>query len=42
MYINITGNYAAALQCLREPNRVRCIWVDAIYIDQLNVEERNY
>lgn len=41
-HINITGNCAAALQRLREPNRVRRIWVDAICIDQSNVEERNH
>lgn len=41
-YINITANCATALQRLRDPNKVRHIWVDTICIDQSNVKERNH
>ena len=38
--ISITPNLNAALRALRYLNAVRLLWVDAICIDQQNLEER--
>jgi len=35
-------NLEAAMRYLRHEFIVRILWIDAICIDQLNVEERNY
>ncbi|PMD57266.1 HET-domain-containing protein, partial [Hyaloscypha bicolor E] len=38
----VTTNLEAALRYLRHRSEVRIIWVDAICIDQSNIEERNH
>ncbi|KAH8745951.1 heterokaryon incompatibility protein-domain-containing protein [Hyaloscypha finlandica] len=38
----VTTNLDAALRYLRHGSEVRIIWVDAICIDQSNIEERNH
>jgi len=38
----VTVNLEAALRYLRHKFMVRILWIDAICIDQLNVEERNH
>jgi hypothetical protein len=38
----VTTNLEAALRYLRHESEVRIIWVDAICIDQSNIEERNH
>jgi len=40
--ISVTQNLAIALQHLRNPNRSRSLWVDAVCIDQDNLKERSY
>ncbi|KAF2685110.1 HET-domain-containing protein, partial [Lentithecium fluviatile CBS 122367] len=40
--INTTINLFDFLHCLRLPNDDRCIWADAICIDQLNEGEKSY
>ncbi|TGJ81098.1 hypothetical protein E0Z10_g7657 [Xylaria hypoxylon] len=37
----VTVNLAAALKCLRYPDRPRLLWVDALCIDQRNILEVN-
>jgi hypothetical protein len=39
---SITSNLWAALRYLRHTSETRCLWVDAICIDQQNVMERNF
>lgn len=39
--IKITKNYEAALKRLRRPREDQVLWVDAVCIDQSNVEERS-
>jgi hypothetical protein len=41
-YIKVTKNCEAALQRLRYPEKERVLWVDAICIDQDNLEERGH
>jgi hypothetical protein len=36
----VTSNPKSALQSLRHPNPVRVLWVDAVSINQANIEER--
>jgi hypothetical protein len=38
----VTTNLEAALRYLRHRSEIRIIWVDAICIDQSNIEERNH
>ena len=38
----VRSNLHMALQRLRSMSQVRCLWIDAICIDQLNIEERNH
>lgn len=40
--VPVTDNLYAALRRLRRPDRRRVLWVDAVCIDQKNVEERNW
>ncbi|XXH02833.1 hypothetical protein Hte_009220 [Hypoxylon texense] len=40
--LSITENLFAALTRLRSPTESRCLWIDAICIDQENVQERNH
>jgi hypothetical protein len=40
--LSITTNLRIALQAIRQPNKKRQIWVDAICIDQTNIKERNH
>ncbi|KAI9868244.1 MAG: hypothetical protein M1813_006989 [Trichoglossum hirsutum] len=40
--LEITDNLEAALQVLRYQDRVRVIWVDAICINQADIQERNH
>lgn len=40
--LDITRNLITALTKLRSPTRSRCLWIDAICIDQENVQERNH
>lgn len=40
--VPVTDNLYAALRRLRRPDRQRTLWVDALCIDQKNVEERNW
>ena len=37
----VTVGVAAALRRLRHPDRTRCLWVDAICINQANIKERS-
>lgn len=39
---DVTKNCAAALRRLRKPDEVRTLWIDAICIDQSEVEERTH
>lgn len=39
--LGITRNLHIALQAIRQPDRAKLLWADAICIDQDNVEERN-
>ena len=39
--LTVTANCDAALRQLRKEEKVRKLWVDAICIDQSNMEERN-
>lgn len=39
--LEIRANLATALKHLRHPTRSRTLWIDAICIDQKNIEERN-
>lgn len=39
--LKVTTNCYNALQSLRYPDRPRLLWIDAICIDQTNIEERN-
>jgi len=39
--LKVTNNLELALRYLRLPDKPRTIWVDAICIDQSNIEERN-
>ncbi|KAI8945474.1 heterokaryon incompatibility protein-domain-containing protein [Xylaria longipes] len=38
----IRGNLEVALRSLRLRNKPRTLWIDALCIDQINVEERNF
>jgi Heterokaryon incompatibility protein (HET)/Clr5 domain len=38
----ITNNLYDAIKALRYPNRTRVLWIDAICINQRDVEDRNY
>ncbi|KAI1455534.1 HET-domain-containing protein [Annulohypoxylon moriforme] len=40
--LGITRNLYMALTKLRSPTESRCLWIDAICIDQGNVQERNH
>ncbi|KAF2025632.1 HET-domain-containing protein [Setomelanomma holmii] len=40
--IPITSNCEAALRCLKRRGRRRVLWIDAVCIDQGNVDEKNY
>ncbi|KAH8894181.1 HET-domain-containing protein [Thozetella sp. PMI_491] len=40
--VSITRNLDAALRDLRDAQRVRRVWADALCIDQLNIDEKNY
>ncbi|KAI1211976.1 HET-domain-containing protein [Annulohypoxylon truncatum] len=40
--LGITRNLYMALMKLRSPTEPRCLWIDAICIDQGNVQERNH
>ncbi|KAI1137507.1 HET-domain-containing protein [Hypoxylon sp. FL0543] len=40
--LRITRNLCMALMKLRSPTESRCLWVDAVCIDQENVQERNH
>lgn len=37
----ITKNLDYALRCLRQPKGIRTLWVDALCIDQQNIQEKN-
>ena len=37
----VTASVASALRRLRHPEQTRCLWVDAICVNQANVKERN-
>lgn len=39
-WLKIRKNLAAALRHLRYPDRPRTLWIDAIYINQADIEER--
>ena len=38
----VTSNLAEALQCLRYEDKSRVLWIDAICVDQQNVQERGH
>ncbi|KAI1449094.1 HET-domain-containing protein [Annulohypoxylon stygium] len=40
--LGVTRNLYLALMKLRSPTEPRCLWIDAICIDQGNVQERNH
>ncbi len=37
----VTANLSRALYCLRRENVARTLWIDAIYINQNNLDERS-
>ena len=40
--LKVTLNLYVALQYLRYPSKSRCLWVDAVCINQSNIRERNH
>ncbi|RDW92048.1 hypothetical protein BP5796_01442 [Coleophoma crateriformis] len=39
--VQITSNLANALRCMRKPDSIRILWIDALCINQNDVEERS-